>query len=519
MKNKIGIFGFLAAGALALFAVPFPGMAHAADAPKPVASVAADNVDITIYGQRYAQVQETRTVTLTAGANKVQLNGIAGQYRNDSLRVITASGAGTFTYKSATYQPANLTPERILAESVGKEIEVFQKTGAGEWVKGKLLTSNGGQVTLQLASGEVRVITSSDVRVSQTPAGLSNTAALVVECNVSVAGDYKITFAYDTNGLGWSAKHTLVYDDSNSKVESWKTTVNIVNNSGVTYGKATVRLISGAVVDKSSGVRMRGMPQMAPASADFGQSESASVESVGDQKTYNLPETLELVSGQARQVVLFEGRNIDVTRTYFVPAFSGGDESKQQSVSIRLSVDNSEKNNMGKALPAGPVQVYQYNQAGIQLVTGGDNIGDKAAAEKFDMVIGTASDIKYTRTQTSSKRYNAAGDELNGGTVAPVRPAPPIGRGPRPSPTNLGTPAQPNAVADEPVRQEDTYEVKVYNYKDNKKVTVKVEVYLPQDQTVVKPLVKKNANQAEATVTVNASGNSTVEYTITTNLK
>lgn len=154
-------------------------------------------------------------------------------------------------------------------------------------------------------------------------------------------------------------------------------------------------------------------------------------------------------------------------------------------------------------------------------MTGGDNIGDKAAAEKFDMVIGTASDIKYTRTQTSSKRYNAAGDELNGGTVAPVRPAPPIGRGLRPSvpPTNLGTPAQPNAVADEPVRQEDTYEVKVYNYKDNKKVTVKVEVYLPQDQTVVKPLVKKNANQAEATVTVNASGNSTVEYTITTNLK
>lgn len=516
MKHVLGIFGALAS-AIALLATPFSSPAHAADAPKPVASQAADNVDITIYGQRYAQVQESRTVTLQAGANKVQLNGIASQYRNDSLRVITASGPGTFTYKSATYQPANLTPERILAESVGKEIEVYQKTGAGEWVKGKLLVANGGQVTLQLVSGEVRVITSNEVRLPGTPAGLSNTAALVVECNVTVAGDYKMTFAYDTNGVGWAAKHTLVYDDSNSKVENWKTTVSIVNNSGVTYGKATVRLISGAVVDRApSGVRMRGMPSpaMAAPAADFGMAESAAVENVGEQKTYNLPETLELVAGQARQVVLFEGRNIDVTRTYFVPAFSGNDETKQQTVSIRLSVDNSEKNNMGKALPAGPVQVYQYNQAGVQLQTGGDQLGDKSANEKFDMVIGNASDIKYTRTLTSSKRFNVAGDELNGGTVAPVRPTP-VGR-PRVAPV---APQQPNPAADEPIRQEDTYEVKVYNYKDNRKVTVKVEVYLPQDQTVVKPLVKKNANQAEATVTVNASGNASVEYTVTTNLK
>jgi len=127
-----------------------------------VTSDPADQSDITVYGNQFAQVQETRTVTLKAGRNRVQLNGVAARYRVDSLRLVSAKGTGTFAYRSATYQPANLFNEQLLAGSIGKQVKAWRYTTKQE-VTGTLKSVNGTALVLVLADGKTELVNTNDV--------------------------------------------------------------------------------------------------------------------------------------------------------------------------------------------------------------------------------------------------------------------------------------------------------------------------------------------------------------------
>lgn len=490
------IFGILLASAAVIVGLQLATTGQTAQAEQKSAAAkapaASRSVDITVYGNRLAQVQETRTVKLTEGQNHILLDGIATNYRPDSLRVLGAKGPGTFRFRSATYQPPTLTTERILTESVGKDVSVVCDK---ESIKGKLLSFSGGTLTIDTGSGALRLVSSADISIPQGPTGLSRTAAVVIEADV-VLGDiaqgeptFQLTFSYETTGIGWAAKHNAVYDDAKSQFESWQTVVSVVNNSGADFENATLRLLSAAALGNDAPGGMY-KSSLRTASVQQESASDAAVEDVGDQKTYTIPGTVTLVNSQTRQIQLFESKNVPVKREYFVPANPygygpEGNTARQTSVSIRLTVENCEKHNLGKPLPAGTVKIYQYNSAGIQQQTGGTQIGDKTQDETFEMVIGTASDIKYTRTLVEQT------DNLSKVTAQQV-------------------PGRP--VSNTPVFEDQTWEVKVYNYKRDRDVEVKVEVTLPSAQDVAPPLTKKSAGYAQGTVTAPKSDSGTLRF-------
>lgn len=511
MKRITTLLSLLTASALVLFSGGGTGHAQAGPLKK---DAPTSKVDITIYGNRLAQVQETRTVTLEEGTNRILLDGIATNYRPDSLRVLSAKASGnggSFRFLSATYQPATLTVERILSESVGKEVEVYRDK---EGIKGKLLSYAGGYMTIDTGNGEMRLVSSSDIRITGAPTGLSNTAAVVIEAEAgfkagAVAGEtasYELTFSYETTGLGWSAKHNLVYDDVASKLESWQTVVSVVNNTGTSFENATLRLLTSAAAGNDAPGGMYKLSARSGASFDAAAAPpmEATVESVGDQKTYTVPGKVQLVNGQTRQILLLEGRDVPVKREYFATVGNYSEGDNQKNVSIRLTVENCEKHNLGKPLPAGQVKVYQYNSAGIQQQTGSANLGDKAQDEIFDVVIGTASDIKFTHVlahQTNNlDKANAAAAKNS------ASPSPRTGNG---RVITLPTDQQ------DPVFEEQTWEVKVYNYKTDRDVEVKLEIYLPSPQEVAPPLTKKSATEAFTHVKAGKSSNSTLQYKTT----
>ncbi|MBX9694448.1 MAG: DUF4140 domain-containing protein, partial [Cyanobacteria bacterium] len=240
-------FGFAALLAVVLCGQA-PFTAFAADSTPQAANFvetkSASSVDVTVYGNSFAQVEETRQVALQAGRNRIQLNGIAAQYRQDSLRVIGVTGPGKFTYKTATYQNANLTWEQILADSVGTKIAATVGSGTNaKDVTGTLLSINGGQVVLQGDDGKTYLTGTTGISLSKLPAGLSNSASLIVEADVSVAGTYSLNFLYETGGMTWTAKHSVIYDDANQKLESFESTVNVINQSGTSFDNATLWLL------------------------------------------------------------------------------------------------------------------------------------------------------------------------------------------------------------------------------------------------------------------------------------
>lgn len=506
-KLKMAAMALLLAAAGALLTSQTFAQAQTPAAAAPESVVASDNlvvaepaskVDLTVYGNSYAQIQESRTVKLKAGKNRVQLNGIAQRYRQDSLRIIEAHGPSKLAYLGANYQPANLTTERLLALSVGKEITARRFTTDGlQAVTGTLQSVNGNSLVLT-SGGKTELVSAADVTLLTTPEGLSNTASLVVDVTVATAGAYTLDFIYETEGITWSAKHTLVYDDTTSTVKSWETSVFLVNESGTNFKNATLRLLSGAVAGDEGGPG--GMYERAAAARVQSLADSAAtVENVGDQKVFEIPGTVDLGAGQSRQIPLFTGNDVPVKQAYAVGNASsryGYTTDRKQNATIRLTVENCDKYHLGKPLPAGAVKVYQFNSAKKLQLVGSTHVSDKATDEIFDLNIGTSSDVKWELKYVGAKDVEDAA-ATQGTTQQGTR-------------TNGVAPQQDNT----PKFEDRTYELVVYNYKTDRGVTAKIEMQVPAKQELEPFWSRPRADRAEASVDVAKSDKKSVRITV-----
>ena len=477
---------FGAAALLAVFALNFQTSsvfaadqdAHAVETNKAV------TVDVTVYGNSFAQIEETRQVELKAGRNRIQLNGIAAQYRQDTLRVISAQGPGKFTYKSATYQGANLNWEQILSRSVGQQVAAT--VGYGEnasTINAKLIAVNGSQLVLQDAAGKTYLTGSSSVTLSSLPDGLSNTASLVVEAVVETDGFYALNFLYETSGMTWSTQHSVIYDDEKQSLESFSSNVNIVNNSGTTFEDATLWLLSGDIND---GNRSRGGPMRLSVAASY-ESQSADTasgaESVGERKVYRIAEKISLGQGQSRQIPLFTGTSVPVKREYFVNTQNlvnyGQPSNGFEPVSVRLKLKNCQESHLGTPLPAGVVKVYQRNSESKLQLTGATQVKELAVDEPFALVIGTSSEVKADMKMTKAVDAGLTSGRSN-----------------------------------EPQYQDRTFEVTAHNFKKSTDVEVIVETTVPAEQQNVAPLTRETATSATGTISVAAGKDASLTFTL-----
>jgi len=492
------LFAVVALGLLSVSCTSFGQLAvvNAAGPNKNVAAAPVQRVGdlyLTIYGERYAQVEETRKVHLEAGRNLITLSDIPSQFRDRSFvplssRLLKKGPERSFTYLSSTYQPANLSLDKLLASSLGQQIGVV--TASGDHVVGELVSTSGNTVVLKTAAGQAVVVPVVGATFDRLPGDVSSHASLVVEAFADVAGDYEFRFMYETDGLTWSAGHTVVYNDDKSVIQSWETTVSLQNNSGASFEGARVSLLPSKVTSGEMGDgRMYAARGLQVASAPVGAAPggSASVDSLGDQTTYTLPGVVTLNDGQSRHVRLFAAQDIAVKREYFIPANSISYYSKgKKEVSIRLEVDNCDKNGLGLALPAGSVKVYQRASANspVQMV-GSVELGAKAVDEVFQMVIGSSSELKWERVLVQKQPVTVPG---------------------------AGQPA-PGAYRE--VWEENTYKINVFNYKRDKDVEVLVEINVPADQSFGAPwTLKENVNQAQSKVQVPRSAQGAVQYKV-----
>lgn len=484
MKQTGKRFGLVAVlVTLFTFAPAAPSFAQAQDATLLSVTEKSRSVDVTVFGDGFAQVEETRTVDLKAGKNLIQLNGVAAKYRQDSLRVIDVKGNGEFKYKSATYQASNLTTAKILELSVGKPVSARVGTGLNARViRGILISVSNGQMIIESSDGTAHVTSTSDLDLPSLPAGLSGTASLVMEAEVSAAGTYEINFLYETEGLSWAAKHSIIYDENARKLESFETTVNVVNQTGTTFENANLWLLSGAVKESGGSLKTADYARRQTAFA----AESAAVESVGERKVYRVPGRVSIADSQSRQIPLFSSKSVPVVHEYFVsPSSSYGDSTGLVPVNARIKLKNCEEDNLGTPLPAGIVKVYQRNSEAKLQLTASARIKELARDETFEIGIGTSSDVKAERMLVKATKI--APSDFDKIRV---------------------TPGQQKTEW-----EDQEYSVKVRNFKD-KAVYVIVEADVPADQVDVQPLTRRSATEAFTTLRVEAGKEASINYTI-----
>ncbi|HEY9775941.1 MAG TPA: hypothetical protein V6C81_19415 [Planktothrix sp.] len=460
------------------------GAATAAFAQTQSTASQAQQQTLTIYSSRFAVVQEVRQAELKTGENAVQLGGVSGQYRPQTLMVVSVEGAGQFTLRAVSYQQANLNSTQLLANSIGKTITVSYGQGV---VTGKLIAVSDGELIVlpDDQPNSPRIIRNRDqVSVPELPQSLSSTPSLTLQADAAKAGQYAIRILYQSSGFSWTATHSAVYDEKAGKLTTFDSSVAISNDSGTAYKGVDVNLLSGNVQD-GSGFRLAAAMAPgagAPLAAD---AAPASVQSLGEQKLYTLPGKVDINVGENKQIPLLSAHDIPVDREYYFTP-EGDSDGNKQSVNMRLHVTNDSKHNLGKPLPAGSVRLYQADAKGNLQLTGTARVNDVAVGEKFNLELGTSTDLKFSTKVLSD--------------------------------TQDPRPKDPQAT--QPLFETQVVEVTVFNSKD-KDVTVNLRQYVQVGGSLTQtsqPFVQENATSMYAPVVVPHNGQMVVRYTLSTRI-
>ncbi len=376
--------------------------AAATDAAGPVISGAGARrgVDVTVYNQDMALVRETRTVELPEGDVRLEFRDVPARINPVTL-LVTGGSDGRFELLEQNYEFDLLSRERILEKYVGRDVAWIQEDGTR--VQGTLLGMSGGPVFR--VGNEIVFDVPGRLALPELPANLRDRPTLAWLAHSARKGTLDIEASYVTQGMSWQADYVLQLDEAGKRadLQSW---VSVDNRSGGSFEDARLLLVAGDV----NQVRPQPEVMMAMDMAKVSRAGSSFVEEeLYDYHLYTLQNPTTLLDNQIKQIGLFEASGLSVQRQYRVTGqtyfFRGmGRLDDAPAVEVFYSWANTEKNGLGKPLPAGVMRVYGRSSGGGRQLLGEDRIKHTPVDETVELRIGNAFDVVVERVRTDSRK-------------------------------------------------------------------------------------------------------------------
>ncbi|MER3413476.1 MAG: hypothetical protein C4341_04420 [Armatimonadota bacterium] len=395
-----------------------------------IVAAAPQSVEITIYNANFGLVKEVRSINVQQGRQELRIEDVAAWIDPTSVTIRPLTG-GPIEVLEQNYQYDLLSPESILAKSIGKRIRLRQLLDSGQMIttEGVLLSAPGrvvntGDGAMQTYSGLVlhtddgRFILNPTgiVEVLELPEGLISKPTLMWDILAPTGGARTVELAYLTENITWSADYVLTLnpDDTMADLNGW---VTINNQSGATYNNATLKLVAGDVrrIQPSRQFLGRGgagMPKTAQADLGFAE------ETLFEYHLYTLGRPATVRNRETKQISLLSAQGAKVTKRLTVEGqqsvWAGYGRSYRPAegyatdpnvkVNIVVEVTNSDQNRLGMPLPKGKVRVYKRDSSGQVQMLGEDQIDHTPREEKIRLYIGDAFDIVAERKRTSFRR-------------------------------------------------------------------------------------------------------------------
>ncbi len=384
---------------------------------------AQKNLDITIYNENRALVNDTRAADLTKGKNAIAFADVSSQIMPESALL----QGKDIELMEQNFNYDLLSESSLLEKAVGSTVTVEYinpATGAIKQNQAELLAVNGVSPILKI-DGKIETQYPGRVIFNKVPDNLLAKPTLIMDVQSKSAQSQDLELSYLTRGLSWKADYVAELNDAENKM-NLNGLVTLNNNSGVDYKNANLKLVAGDVNIVQNYVQPRMMKSMAlmESAADMATGGMA-VSSLSDFYLYTLPRKTDILSNQTKQVSLLSGKNINVKKTYeFDNSLSllYTPELKKVKPTIFIGFDNEKDNNLGIALPKGIVRLYKADNKGKMLFVGEDNINHTANMEKVRLTMGTAFDVfanaKRTEYTQVSSKISEIGSEItlkNGG--------------------------------------------------------------------------------------------------------
>jgi hypothetical protein len=370
------------------------------------AASAEPGIDITIYADNQALVQDTRMITFTGDRQKVEFKNVSAQIRAETASLVTSDMAiieQNFDYDL-------LSPAKIMENAVGQTITLVRTnpaTGAETREQALVLAANGG-VVLQIGNRiEVLRDDGLPVRVifDKVPPNMRADPTLSITLQ-GKAGTREAALRYLTPGLGWRADYVALYDEGKSTidVQGW---VTLTNNSGTTYDNARAVLVAGSpkMLNQGYGGGYRGNQGMVQAGT-----ESGTRERLGDYYLYPLAERTTISNLQTKQVSFLDVHGAPAQHGYEIRFGWLQTSDTPLSAATMYSFTNSAQGGLGDQLPAGIVRFYIKDSRGQAQFIGERGIGHTPMGSKLAISTGDAFDVKVqpvveARTRVNERRW------------------------------------------------------------------------------------------------------------------
>ena len=378
--------------------------------PAPAAAQ-GQGVELAVYNQDLALVQDRRSMNLTKGVSEVRFSDVASQIDPTSVHFQSITDPQGTTVLEQNYEYDVVGSAKLLQKYVDKEIRVVTKDG--KQYTGTLL-SGDGDVILQASDGQVTVLKLEQIQEFTFPAlpeGLITRPTLVWQLDSAKGGVQDVEVTYLTNGINWQANYVAVMagDEKSLDLTGW---VTLDNRSGASYKDAKLKLIAGDI---------NRAPTSAPMyykGADMAVTETPApaVQERGffEYHLYEVQRPVTVKDQQTKQIEFVTGSGITATKffvydgsqmTYYPVdqplSDPGYGVTSNKKVQVMLEFANKEANGLGIPLPKGTVRVFKQDVDGSTLLVGEDAIDHTPKDETLRLYVGDAFDIVGERVQTN----------------------------------------------------------------------------------------------------------------------
>jgi len=362
------------------------------------AASAESGIAVTIYANNQALVQDTRTLDLQGGRQRLEFKGVSAKIRPETVSL----NAADLNIIEQNFDYDLLSPGKMMEKAVGHVVTIVRTnpaTGAEVREQAEVLATNGGVV---LRIGDRIEVLRDDglpVRVifDKVPDNLRASPTLSITVDAK-AGNREGRLSYLTPGLGWRADYVALFDEASSKidVQGW---VTLSNSSGTTYEKADTVLVAGnpRLIDQGGGDESSDTMTQAG-------TESGTRARLGDYYLYPLPERTTIANQQTKQVSFLDVHGAPASHGYEYRLGWMQTSEQPQSAATVYKFSNAAKGGLGDQLPAGIVRFYLRDKKGAPQFIGEHNIGNTPMGSELSISTGDAFDVKVKSTVESRTR-------------------------------------------------------------------------------------------------------------------
>jgi hypothetical protein len=388
---------------------------EAAEAPLITATLdQREELALTVYSQGFGLVSDRRRVDLPGGSFRLRWDGVPEQLDPASVFLAPVGGKEGLTILEQFYDDDLVSPARLLELYVGREITLVQEDRdlREKRTPARLLSTSGPTVEVD---GTVVVGHPGRIELPELPPGLLLRPSLGWLAAGKTSGRMLLEARYLTGGLTWTAGYRLDLNQEETAAEL-SGLVSVENRSGTDYPDVSLRLVAGDVNRQAPGGQNSGRNKMmrAPAAemdmaagsaADFGE------EALSGYYLYTLGRSAAVLDNRTTRLSLVEAAGVPVERQLILrgnpmhPGSSYG-EVQREPVAVVLRVKNSEKDGLGRPLPAGVWQVFKEDSSGAQLFLGESRFGHSARGTEVVIGVGNSFDVTAERVQTDYRELS-----------------------------------------------------------------------------------------------------------------